>query len=254
MPAYIRFTLCFFIPFLSIFPVRSQTLTVAVAANFRGPMDQIVQVFKKEEPNITVHCIYGSSGNLYHQIINNAPYDIFFSANMNYAEKLYRSGVTTGAPKVYAIGQLVLWSKDINLNKSGISTIVSPLIKKIAIANPDLAPYGTSAVECMKYLKLYDQVKSKLVIAENIAQAAQYASTGNSDAGFLAMSELKLPALQDKGTYIVIPAKSYAPIKQGVVMIKRKGNNAITSEFMNFMRRQRIEAIILSYGYKTGNL
>ena len=231
----------------------AQTLTIATAANFREPMEEISRLFMKENPAIAVRCVYGSSGNLYQQIANHAPFDIFFSADTGYVYSLYKAGITDGPPQIYAVGQLVLWSlsKDVS---EGVSSVTSTQIKKIAIANPQLAPYGKSAMQCLQYFDLYDRVKNKLVLAENIAQTAQFASTGNSDAGFLAMSQLRSKAIQHKGSYFVVPTESYSPIKQGAVILKNKENEAVSLKFMDFMSSEKVKAIILAYGYKSGNL
>lgn len=249
----IRIVFYLAIPVVYFTTLKSQTLTIATAANFREPMEKISALFMKENPDIKVLAVYGSSGNLYQQIVNRAPFDIFFSANMQYVEELYNSALTTSEPKIYAVGQLVLWSKDVAIGND-ISIVISAKIKKIAIANPDLAPYGASAVECLKYFRLYDRVKDKLVLAENINQAAQFAVSGNCDAGFLAMSQMRSAAVQNTGSYTVVPIGSYSPIKQGVVVIERKENAVSTSKFMTFMQSEKVKAIILAYGYKSGNL
>ena len=235
------------------FPAKSQTFTIAAAANFREPIEKISVLFMKENPAIKVRTVFGSSGSLYQQIANHAPFDIFFSADMKYPADLYKEGLTTGEPEIYAVGQLVLWSKSNNMD-SNLTVLNSADLKKIVIANPDLAPYGKSAMECLQYFRLYEKVKNKLVLAENINQAAQFAITGNCDAGLLALSQMRSAAFQGKGSYIMVPQESYSRIEQGVVSIKSEENAAAVSKFMAFMHSEKVKAIILAYGYHSGDL
>lgn len=227
----------------------AQTFTIATAANFRDPMTEIVKIYMMENPSIEVKTIFGSSGNLYNQITNNAPFDIFFSANVKYPNELYEAGLCYDEPKVYAIGQLVLWSKSLDVS-DGLEVLKSKKISRIAIANPELAPYGKSAVECLKYNEIYELLKDKIVTAENIAQTAQFAVTGNADVGFLAMSQLKMPAIKGKGSFFVLATDSYSPIEQACVVIKKDGNAILTKKFIDFMSKPEIQEIITSYGYR----
>ncbi len=240
---------------LSIFVVsaRSQTLTLAVAANFRDPMNEIIQAFRKENPDILVRPVFGSSGSLYQQIRHNAPFDIFFSANTRYPEELFKHKKACDTPKIYALGKLILWSRDQQVG-NGLNILKDKNIKKIAIANPDLAPYGKGAVESLNHANIYDNVQNKLVIADNIAQAAQFAISGNADAGLLAYSQLYSQAIRGKGSYYVIPENFYSPIQQAVVIICGDKKNVTAVKFMNFMKGKTAEKIIIQYGYGTGNL
>ena len=232
---------------------KSQTLTLAVAANFRDPMNEIIQAFRKENPDISVRPVFGSSGSLYQQISHNAPFDIFFSANTRYPDELFKQGRTCDTPKIYALGKLILWSRDIQIS-NGMSVLNQQNIKKIAIANPELAPYGKGAVESLKHEKIYSAIQKKLVIADNIAQAAQFAISGNADAGLLAYSQLFSPAINGEGSYYLIPENFYNPIQQAVVIVCRDKKNATAEQFMSFMKSKTAEKIIIRYGYGPGNL
>ena len=230
---------------------NAQTLTIATAANFRDPMTEIIKEFQAENPEVTIKPVFGSSGNLYNQITNSAPFDIFFSANVKYPQKVYEAGMSYAAPEIYAIGQLVLWSKSLDMT-AGLEVLKTKEASRIAIANPDLAPYGKSAVACMKYYKLYEELESKIVTAENIAQTAQFAVTGNADVGFLAKSQLKMEAIAGNGSFFDLPTESYPPIKQAFVVIKKEENELLTQKFIDFIGKPEIQKIITGYGYGLG--
>lgn len=227
----------------------AQKITIATASNFREPMIEIVDLFEDQYPEFEVRTIYGSSGNLYNQITNGAPFDIFFSANMKYPEKLNEKGLTYKTPRVYAVGQLVLWSRRMNVNQ-GLSILLDKKVKRIAMANPTLAPYGKSADECLHHFKIHDQLKSKLVIAENIGQTAQFGVTGNADVAFIAKSQLNMKVIKGKGSYFNIPSESYTAIKQACVVIKKEDNELITQKFMDFIFSNEVLLLIERYGYK----
>ena len=227
----------------------AQTLTIATAANFRDPMTEIITKFKAENTGVDIKPIFGSSGNLYNQLTNDAPFDLYFSANTKYPQKAFEAGLCYDAPKIYAIGQLVLWSKRLNVS-GGLTVLQTGQVKRIAMANPELAPYGKSAQQCLEFYKLYTKIEPKLVTAENIAQTAQFAVTGNADVAFIAKSQLNMKAIKGQGSYFDIPEESYAPIEQAFVAIKREGNNVITQKFVAFLAKPEIQAIIMNYGYK----
>ncbi|MDA3930608.1 MAG: molybdate ABC transporter substrate-binding protein [Prolixibacteraceae bacterium] len=229
--------------------VFSKSMTIATASNFREPMTDIIKQFEIENPDIEIKSVFGSSGNLYNQITNSAPFDIYFSANVKYPQKIYEGGFSYDLPKIYAIGQLVLWSKRVDVSQ-GLSILEKEKVKRIAIANPDLAPYGISAMESMKYFNLYIKLKPKLVIAENIAQSAQFAVTGNADVAFIAKSQLNMNAIKGKGTSFNIPFESYSSIEQAFVVLKREGNESITQKFVAFLSKPEIQQMIVDYGYK----
>jgi molybdate transport system substrate-binding protein len=242
-------TLLVFLYVILFQPVMSQTLTIATAANFRDAMTVIVDKFEIKNPEIEIKSIFGSSGSLYHQITNKAPFDIFFSANLKYPKELYDAGLTYDEPDIYAIGQLVLWSKTLDVS-IGIEVLKSKKVSRIAVANPLLAPYGKSAVECLKYNEMYELLKDKIVSAENIAQTAQFVVTGNADVGFLARSQLKMPVIEKKGSFLILPEYSYSPIEQASVVIKKQGNLILAQKFMDFMKTSEVQKIIISYGYR----
>ena len=234
---------------LLVINATAQKVSVTAAADLRYAMDEIVVAYKKVNPKSDIKVTYGSSGNAYQQIINGAPYDIYFSADIMYPNKLKAQGLTASNPKLYAIGFIVLWSNQIDVSK-GLSSLNDPGIKKIAIANPDHAPYGKRAEESLKFYKMYDALKSKLIMGENISQAAQFAQTGNAEVGILALSLVLSPAMKNQGKYFLIDSNSYSPLEQAYVIIKKPTVNTETYKFAKFMTTPTARAIYKSYGFK----
>lgn len=166
-----------------------------------------------------------------------------------YPQKLQEQGLTATDPKLYAIGYIVVWSSTIDVSK-GINSLLNPNVFKIAIANPEHAPYGKRAEESMKYYKIYDKVKDKLIFGENISQAAQFVMTGNAEIGILALSIASSPALKDKGKYTIIDDKSHSPLEQAYVILKKAKDNKEVYSFAEFVASPDARAIFKSYGFK----
>jgi len=239
---------------LSFFGVAKaqQKITIVAAANLKVALDSINTVFKKQNPNIDSQITYGASGKLFEQISNGAPFDLFFSADMDYPNKLKEKKLTASEVKMYATGKLAIWSKKTDPNKRKMNCLLDASIQKIAIANPTTAPYGEKAVESLKFYKVYDKVKSKLVFGENINQTAQFATTGASDIGIIALSLVLTPNMQKEGgKYYIIPEKSHSPLEQGCVILKRAQGNANAVKFYNFISSKKAIAILKYYGYST---
>ena len=239
-----------------LFPFNSiraqQKITVVAAANLKVVLDSINTVFKIQNPNINTQLTYGASGKLFEQISNGAPFDLFFSADMEYPNKLKDENLTISKVKMYAIGKLVIWSKKTDPNKKKINSLLDPKINKISIANPATAPYGEKAVESMKYYKVYEKVKNKLVFGENITQAAQFVTSGAADMGIVALSLALSPNMQKEGgKYYIIPEKSHAPLEQGCVILKHAKGNSGATQFYNFISSKKAVAILKYYGYST---
>jgi molybdate transport system substrate-binding protein len=163
-------------------------ITIAAAADLKYVLDSLVTIFNRQHPQTRATVVYGSSGKFYEQLSHGAPFDLFFSADNDYPKRLQQAGRTAGPPQPYALGRLVLWSKKLNPSAQAMRTLLAPQVKHVAVANPAHAPYGRRAAETLRYYKLYDQVKPKLVLGENIGQTAQYAATGAADVGLLAPS------------------------------------------------------------------
>jgi molybdate transport system substrate-binding protein len=228
-----------------------KTVTVAIAANMQFAMEQLKVEFEKET-GIKVELITSSSGKLSAQIAEGAPYDVFVSADMKYPQDLYDKGFATGTPKVYAIGQLVLWTSKPGLKPTAdLKQLLSPAIKKIAVANPKTAPYGVAAEETLKYYKLYDGLKDKLVYGESIGQTQQFIETQAADIGFIAKSQVLAAEMKGRGAWVEIPGNAYTPIRQGAVILKhgKDTNNAAAGTFYAYIFSDAAQQIFKKFGY-----
>lgn len=231
-------------------PLSAQKASIVAAANLKIALDSAITVYKAQNPITEIEVIYGASGKLYEQISNGAPFDIFFSADMDYPEKLKLKGLAISPVKIYAIGQLVIWSKKTDPNEKQMNSLLDANINKIAIANPATAPYGEKAVESMKYYKVYYKIQNKLVYGENITQTAQFVTFGAADIGIVALSLVLTPAMQkEKGKYYVITEKSHKPLEQGCVLLKHAQQNQTANSFFEFISSQTVIDILTYYGY-----
>lgn len=226
--------------------LQAQTVKVAAAANLRFVFDEIKVRYEKANPNTTVTAIFGSSGALLQQIMNGADFNIFMAADNEFPAKLKAQGLASGEVKVYALGKLVLWSNVLDVSK-GLNVLTDPAVKRIAVAKPELAPYGDRAVECLKAAGLFDKVKDKIVYADNISQTAQFAQTGNAEVAFLAMSLTLTPDM--KGSVYEIDPKSYKPVAQAMVLVKGWKANPEAAKFMKYVLSPECRPIFEKYGY-----
>ena len=229
---------------------QARPLTVAVAANVKYAFADLQQAFTKES-GIEVKSVFGSSGKLTAQIRNGAPFDVFLSANMKYPQTLFHDGLATTEPEIYANGVLVLWTLNALDLGQGIRVLTEPAVQRIAIANPDLAPYGREAMNALDHFRLLVDVKSKLVYGENISQVSQYIDSRSVDIGFTAKSVVLAPQVAEKGKWIELPRDSYRPIAQGVVILKHGANtNAKAARrFVEFLSSPAARKIFKKYGY-----
>ncbi|MDD3324417.1 MAG: molybdate ABC transporter substrate-binding protein [Sulfurospirillaceae bacterium] len=228
-------------------------IRLAVAANMSDAIEVLKKEFTKSNPDTKISVILGSSGKLTAQIKTGAPYDVFLSADMMLPQKLYEENIAITAPVVYAKGVLALLStKTFDFSK-GIAVVQDASILKIALANPKTAPYGTATLEALKNANLYDSVSSKLVYAESISQAVQYATTV-VDIGFVAKSSLysnKMTQYKKGVHWEDVDTKLYTPISQGVVMLKNGEKNAEAKAFYEFILSQNAKKIFNDFGYIT---
>jgi len=226
--------------------LQAQTVKIAAAGNLRYILDDIKAGYAKITPKATIIVNLGSSGALFQQIVNGADYDIFMAADKVFPDKLKAQGIVTGDVKTYAFGKLVIWSNTIDVSK-GIDVIFSKEVNRIAIAKPELAPYGNRAIECLKYYNYFDKVKDKIVYADNIAQAAQFAQTGNAEIGFLALALAMAPDM--KGKYFILDTKSYKPVEQAMVLMKSWQRNPEAAKFMKYVLSAECKPIFEKYGF-----
>jgi len=229
---------------------RAQEITVAAAADLQFAMQDVAARFQKETGK-TVKLTYGSSGNFFQQIQNGAPFDMFFSANLDYAKKLDTAGLTEpGSYYPYAKGKIVIWVRnDSRLDlSSGMQALLDPSVKKIAVANPEHAPYGRAAVAALQKAGIYDEVKAKLVYGENISQAAQFVQSGNAQAGIVAMS-LAVSAGMKDGKRWEIPADMHPPIEQAAIVLKSGVNKDAARAFFEFVKSEAGRATLAKFGF-----
>ena len=222
--------------------------TVAVAANFTDAAKEIAAAYKAKTGNDAV-LSFGASGQFYTQITQGAPFEVFLSADDERPKKAIAEGFgVEGTAFTYAVGKLVLWSKQPGLVQ-GEATLSKASFDKLSICNPVAAPYGAAAVETMKALRLYDALEPKLVVGANISQAFQFVQTGNAEVGFVALSQV----IDDKpGSRWMVPQNLYAPIRQDAVLLKKGAGNEAATGFMGFLKGPEATAIIQKYGYEIG--
>lgn len=222
---------------------------VAVAANFAAPFQKISAMFSAETGHQAI-AITGSTGKFFTQIKEGAPFEVLLAADDETPKRLEQEGLATkGQSFTYAKGKLVLWSSKPGLVDDKGQVLAKGDISKIALANPRLAPYGAAAVEALKALQLFEQIQSKLVIGENIAQTFQFVSTGNAELGFVALSQVAPPDKPLVGSYWLVPAKLYTPILQDAALLKKGENNPAATALMQFLKSEKARTVIKSYGY-----
>jgi molybdate transport system substrate-binding protein len=218
---------------------------VAVAANFTDPAKEIAAAFKAKTGHEAV-LSFGSSGQFYTQIKQHAPFQIFLSADSERPKKLVDDGLGVADSRfTYAIGKLVLWSRNPDLVK-GEETLKSNAFSKMSLSNPVAAPYGAAAIETMKSLGLYDTLRPKFVEGANITQAFQFVDTGNAELGFVALSQI---VGNDTGSRWLVPQNLYEPIRQDAVLLNKGAANEAATAFMAFLKGPEAQAIIEKYGY-----
>lgn len=229
--------------------VRAENLNIAAAADLRFAMDQIVLLFKSSHPGAQIETSYGSSGQFSTQIRQGAPYDVFFSADSDYPRALKAEGYSASEVQTYGIGRIVLWGLSRNTGTLTLQDLRDSGIRKIAIANPGHAPYGKRAEQALRAAGVWEEVKSRLVYGENIAQAAQYVQSGNAQVGILALSLALSPELGRQGSYALIPEQLYQPLVQGFIITRRAANNPLAHEFALFVAGKEARAIMTHYGF-----
>lgn len=228
---------------------QAERITVAAAADLKFAMDDIVASFKKANPKDDVDVVYGSSGKFHTQIQQDAPYDLFFSADIAFPRELVAQGRAATEVTPYAVGRIVLWSAHQDASKLTLASLTDASIAKVAIANPKHAPYGKRAEEALRAAGVWAQVEPKLVYGENIAHTAQFVQTGNAQVGIIALSLALSPELASRGGYWLIPDKLHLPLEQGFVVIKRAQHNALASRFAAYVISPPARAVLSRYGF-----
>jgi molybdate transport system substrate-binding protein len=227
-------------------------INVAAAADLSSALQEVVNNYEKLS-GVVVKLSFGASGALTQQIQNGAPFDIFFSADMDYPKQLIAGGQAESASLYrYAVGRLVLWvpsDSPLDVAHKGIDVLLDPFVKKISIANPQHAPYGRAAVATLKHYGLYEKVSGELVLGENVSQAAQFVESGNAQAGFVALAHAIAPAMQGKGRYWMVPAEAYTPLDQGAVLISRSSHRQDAAAFLEYLKTAEVGTLLQRYGF-----
>ena len=243
-------SLCFFL-FFQVYLLQAQDkILVAAASDLKFALDSVLLVYQQHNPSVKIQVTYGSSGKFFEQIQHGAPFDMYFSADKEYPQKLREKGFAASEVRIYGIGRIVLWSKRLDPNKAKMNSLLDNRIKKIAIANPEHAPYGERAKESMMYYGSFDKVSSKLVYGENISQTAQFVQLGAADLGIVALSLALSPNMKKSGgLYYIIPEESHQPLQQGYVILKRGSIKQAVVQFYNFIASAEAIQILNHFGF-----
>jgi len=225
------------------------TLRIAAAADLQPLLPPLLTQFQ-QQTGIHTEASYQSSATLAAQILSGAPYDLFLAADLSFPQRVIDAGrAEESQPIAYANGTLVLWTRnDSGLRVLSLDVLRDPSVKTIAIANPDHAPYGRAAQAALQHAGVYDAVRPKLVIAENIAQAAQYVDSGNAQAGFLSLISALTPRLEASGHFIRIPAEAYPPIVQGAIIVRNSPGSAAAHRFIDFLTQPSVRQSLAAQG------
>ena len=244
--------LLFLLSSLEALHAQTSELTVAAAADLSAALTDIANNFERGA-GIHVRLSFGASGGLTQQIENGAPFDLFFSADMDYPRQLIKDNQADAVSLYeYAVGKLVLWvpaDSPLDVEHQGMQALLDPSVKKISIANPQHAPYGRAAVAALKHAGLYDRLTGRLVLGENISQAAQFVESGNAQAGFVALAHAAAPSIKGKGKYWIVPADYYPPLAQGVVILSRSSHKEEAEEFLKYFTTKPVSDTLQKYGF-----
>ncbi|WP_397546753.1 molybdate ABC transporter substrate-binding protein [Rhodothermus marinus] len=232
-------------------PVRPVEVQVAAAADLRYAFETLRERFEAAHPNIRLKISYGSSGQFFTQLRNGAPFDLYFSADASYPRRLIAEGLAVDSSFfLYAVGQLVVWvPADSSLKLASWDELAGPAVRRLALANPRHAPYGRAAVAALQALGLYERVRDRLVLGENVAQAAQFAASGAADAGLIALSLALAPDIQRRGRYRLLPSDAYPPIEQGAVVLRRAAMRPEVWALWRFVQQPEGRAVLRRFGF-----
>lgn len=228
---------------------QAQEVRVAVAANLQQTFEQLAKTFMQANPGIRVTASYGASGTFTQQIAQGAPFDIFMAADLSFPQELQKRGlVEEGSLKTYAVGKLILFIPSrVGLKATSLKVLDDPKVTRLIIANPETAPYGKAAVQAMTKAGLYERLKSKIALAQNISQAAQL-TLAAGDAGFINFSAVFGPDLKQQGTWLVVPQSLYEPLAQGYLMVKERARPEVRTLY-EFLSSPPANAIYKAWGY-----
>ena len=228
-------------------------VAVAAASDLNFALDELNAAFRRDHPDVAVTATYGSSGNIFAQISNGAPYDLFFSADRVYPDRLVEAGLAEGdSTFVYGVGRIVVWvpaGSKIDVERLGVRALEDPRVRKVAIANPEHAPYGRAARAALESLGVWETVQPKIVLGESVTQAAQFVESGAADAGLIALSLALSPRMRGKGAYWEIPADTHPSLEQAAVVVSRSRDREATRIYLDFVRGPEGRTILQRYGF-----
>lgn len=226
-------------------------VSIAAAANLVYAVEALQVAFQERRAPVQVDVTIGASGSLVAQIRHGAPFDVLLSADLEYPRALIAAGDgEPGTLQTFATGRLVLWTMDASLPLEPIAAAVdSTRVRKIALAQPETAPYGRAAREALQRLGVWSHAQPKLVVGENVTQTAQFVETGNAEIGFVALSLVLSPRLRERGRWLEVPAALHAPLLHGAVLTRRGARNPAAAEFLDFLRSVPARAVLQRYGY-----
>jgi molybdate transport system substrate-binding protein len=225
----------------------SAQMTIAAAADLHQAMDDIVTAYRRDHPAASIKVVYGASGVLLTQIEQGAPFDVFFSADSDYPRKLIADGQAGGPAVAYGVGHLVLWSGSLDMHGVRVADLVQPRFGRIAIANPEHAPYGKRAEQALRGAGVWDTLQPRLVYGENIAQTAEFARSGAAQVGIIALSLALDPGA--KGTYVAVPDSAFQPLVQSFVLTKQGAGNDLAQDFERYVQHAPARATLARYGF-----
>jgi len=234
-------------------PLIAQDIKVAAAADLNAALTDLAGRYEKKTGN-KVSPSFGASGNFYSQIQNGAPFDLFLSADLDYVKKLAAAGkIDASSVRTYAVGRLVLWvpnSSQLDPQKLKMDVLLDPSAKKIAIGNPDLAPYGRAAMSSLEHFQIAGLAKDRLVLGENVSQAAQFVQSGNAQAGLIPLSLALSPAMKSAGKYWEVPQDAYPEIRQGAGVVSSSKNKKAAQAFLDYISSPEGAAVLEQYGFR----
>jgi molybdate transport system substrate-binding protein len=233
-------------------PAPQRSVAVAVAANMKPAFEEIAARFQAAHPGVEVKATFGASGNFFAQIANGAPFDLFLSADAELPAKVVAQGLADGKAFTYAYGKLVVWvpkGSAIDLEGKGLAALADPAVQKIAIASPEVAPYGRAAKAALEKAGLYPALKDRIVTGQNVGQAAQFVQSGNAQAGFVPLSLARTPPLSGEGRAWLVPASSYERIAQAGVVLRGAKEAALARELAALITGGGARDILERLGY-----
>lgn len=231
----------------------SPTVSVAAASDLRYAMDDLVATFEALDPAQSVQVTYGSSGNFFAQISQGAPFDAYFSADIEYPRALEEAGLAApGSTRLYAEGRIVTWVRNestVDVDALGLAGVLDPAAERVAIANPEHAPYGRAAEAAMEASGLWEEIQPRLVLGENISQTAQFVASGAADIGVIALSLAIAPPLCHQGRYTLVPSDLHPPILQGALVLSDAAHTVAATAFLDFVLGPEGRAVLDRYGF-----